>query len=215
MAYTNRQLARREIGDGGLFLKQVFSGDGTTVLFYLSVSATIAGSEAIKVGGTSKSSPADYTLDSESGLITFTSAPAAGTENIVVHFRGVEVSDGDIDEALRQRGLAGGDTADIGPATGILEAGYMLAEWVAAKYAHGYDSTIDGQSLSRSQRAKQWQERAKDLFVRAQRLAGIRATSVVRVDGYNRDLIDSWSTNEVGENPRQRFYHVGGLDRVP
>lgn len=215
MAYTNRQLVRREIGDGGLFLKQIFSGDGATVLFYLSVSATISGSEAITVGGSSKSTPADYMLDAESGLITFASAPAAGTENVVVHFRGVEVSDGDIDEALRQRGLTASSTADIGPATGILEAGYMLAEWVSAKYAHGYDSMIDGQSLSRSQRAKQWADKAKDLFTRAQRIAGIRASSVTRVDGYNRDLVDSWSVNEVGENPRQRFYHVGGLDRVP
>lgn len=215
MAYTNKQLVRREIGDGGLFLKQVFSGDGSTVLFYLSVSAIIAGSEAVTVGGVSKSTPGDYTLDAESGLLTFVAAPAAGTENVVVHFRGVEVSDGDITEALRQKGLDATATADIGPVTAILEAGYMLAEWVAAKYAHGYDSTIDGQSLSRSQRAKQWQDRAKDLFERAKRTAGIQATSVVRVDGYNRDLVDSHSVNEVGENPRQRFYHVGGLDRVP
>lgn len=215
MAYTNGQLVRREIGDGGLFLRQAFSGDASTTRFRLDVSAVIADSEVVTVGGVSKSSPADYTLDPETGTIDFVAAPAAGTENIVVHYRGVEVSDGDITEALRQKGLDSTATADIGPATAILEAGYMLAQWVAAKYAHGYDSTIDGQSLSRSQRAKQWQDRAKDLLERISRTAGLRATAVVRVDGHNRDLIDSWATNETGENPRQRFYHVGGLDRVP
>ncbi len=215
MAYTNGQLVRREIGDGGRFLRQSFSGDGATTIFYLDVPAVLTDSQSITVGGTAQTTPANYAIDAETGQITFVTAPAAGSDNIVVHYRGVEVSDGDITEALRQVGLTASATADIGPSAAVLSAGYMLANWLAAKFAHGYDSTIDGQTLSRSQRAKQWKDRADDLITRASRLGGLTASPTIRVDGYNRDLIDSWSVGEVGVNARQRFYHVGGLDYVP
>lgn len=215
MAYTNRQVVRREIGDGGMFLRETFSGDGTETVFYLPVEALITDSEIVTVDGTTQTPVTDYTIDPESGQIVFSAAPAAGDDNIVVHYRGVTVSDGDITEALRLVGLDASATADLGPVGAILSAGYMLAQWVAAKYAHGYDSMIDGQSLSRSQRARQWQDRAKDLKERASTIAGIQSVAVIRVDGYNRELIDAHAVGEVGVNARQRFYVVGGLDRVP
>ena len=216
MAYTNAQLVRREIGDGGIFLKHVTSGDGSSTKFYLPASAVILGSEIVTVGGTAKTGGGvDYTLDPESGFLTFTAAPALGGENIVVHYRGVEVSDGDITEALRQVGLVDTDTAAIGPTAAVLSAGYLLASWVAAKYAYDYDSSIDGQSLSRSQRAKQWQERADDLHERATRLYGILNSPTIRIDGYNRDEISTQAVGEAAVNVRQRYYVVGGVDDLP
>ncbi len=56
---------------------QKFSGDGTTTAF--TVTAKPAAIKSITVGGTAVTA---YTYNASTGVITFTSAPAAGTNNI-------------------------------------------------------------------------------------------------------------------------------------
>lgn len=62
---------------------QEFNGDGTTKAF--TVSAKPA-SVTVKVGGTVKTEDTDYTYNAETGVITFGTAPAAGTKNIVAEY---------------------------------------------------------------------------------------------------------------------------------
>jgi hypothetical protein len=69
------------------FTADVFSGDGGTSVFgpLIRIPATVA-SIAVFVGGSYKTPGIDYTLNSD--YIGFTTPPASGTNNIVVHHLG-------------------------------------------------------------------------------------------------------------------------------
>jgi hypothetical protein len=69
------------------FTADVFSGTGSTSVFgpLIRIPATVA-SIAVFVGGSYKTPGIDYTLDSD--YIGFTTPPALGTNNIVVHHLG-------------------------------------------------------------------------------------------------------------------------------
>lgn len=214
MAYTNAQLVRRTVGDSGTPITRYFSGDGSTKLFYLST-ALLGTGYAVYVGSTLKTETTDYTLDRETGILEFVAAPAAGTNNIRVAFRAVELSDGDITEALRQRGLVDTDTAETGYPAGMLSAAADLAEWVAAKWTYRYDSSIDGQSLSRSQVAAAWSKMAIDLRAKSRTFGGLSTTSIVKIDGYNYNEVAGRDVLATSPNVRQRYYYVDTLDNYP
>ena len=59
------------------------SGDGSETEFSLTYNAT---STVVKVGGTEKSPEEDYTIDGLGRTLTFTTAPASGTNNITVEY---------------------------------------------------------------------------------------------------------------------------------
>lgn len=63
---------------------ETLSGDGTTTAFTLT--ATTDEVFYIKIGNDFP----EYTYDSTTGVITFVTAPASGTNNIEVYFKGVE-----------------------------------------------------------------------------------------------------------------------------
>jgi len=63
-----------------------FNGTGSQTAFTLGVSAPSTLAVAVWVGGTSKIPTVDYTVSGQT--ITFTSAPASGTDNIVVTVEG-------------------------------------------------------------------------------------------------------------------------------
>lgn len=61
-----------------------FNGDGSTKKF--TVSDRPATLTAVKVGGTAKTAGTDYDYDATTGEITFGTAPAAGTNNVVAEY---------------------------------------------------------------------------------------------------------------------------------
>jgi len=63
--------------------EQLFNGDGNEKEFVLTFNAT---SVKVSIGGTEKEPEEDYELDSLGRLITFTTAPTSGTNNIKVEY---------------------------------------------------------------------------------------------------------------------------------
>lgn len=216
-AYTNAQLTRREAGDRGIFFRELFSGDGATVDFLLRAGAILAeaGTYSVKIGATLKTETTDYVLDKETGQLTMIAAPAAGTDNLIVFGRAVELSDGDITEALRQHGLTGTDTADVGYTQARLLAAADLADWRASFWASAYDISEDGESLSRSGAAAAWEKRAEALRKKARQYAGLTSTQVTKIDGYNINEVTSRDVLNTQRNARQRYYYVDSIDRLP
>lgn len=67
---------------GGVGLSDTFSGNGTTTSFGMVYRGTSISS--VTVDGVEQSSPADYSVSGQT--ITFTSAPASGSDNVVVTY---------------------------------------------------------------------------------------------------------------------------------
>jgi hypothetical protein len=67
---------------GGTSLQETFSGNGSTLAFTLVYRGTTISS--VTVDGVAQASPADYTVSGQT--ITFTVAPPAGTNNVVVTY---------------------------------------------------------------------------------------------------------------------------------
>tara|TARA_Y100000310_G_scaffold144890_1_gene144135 strand:- start:2170 stop:4167 length:1998 start_codon:yes stop_codon:yes gene_type:complete len=63
--------------------EQLFNGTGSQTEFVLTFNAT---SVKVSIGGTEKEPEVDYELDSLGRLITFTTAPASGTNNVKVEY---------------------------------------------------------------------------------------------------------------------------------
>jgi hypothetical protein len=225
MAYSNAELVRREVGDRGLVARDTDSGDGVATEYWLSTPPVMAGSQIVKVGGTTYSEVASapganqYTLDDETGRLIFGVAPAVGTDNIEAVYRTGEITDGDVEEALHQRGLVAATAADVGPAAALLEAAALLADWQAAAHAGDVNSKIDGQDIDRSKIFDRWTARAaairarlEDLLVSTGVAGAIVSAPITRVDAYSDDL----SSRDVGvttQNPRRKYY--GAVDKIP
>ncbi len=63
--------------------KQEFNGDGSGKTFTVTAKpATVT----VKVGGAAQTAGTDYTYSAETGVITFGTAPAAGTKNVVAEY---------------------------------------------------------------------------------------------------------------------------------
>ncbi len=71
------------IFDYGEYVYATFSGDGSSTVFAMN-SPVEYQTETITVGGAAKTRGVDYTVDYDTGEITFTVAPASGTNNVVV-----------------------------------------------------------------------------------------------------------------------------------
>lgn len=82
---------------------------------------------------------------------------------------------------------------------------------VAAKFARAYDFETDGQSFKRSQQAQAFRAMADTFRQRAQ---GISVVTPTRQDGYSTDVAND-AVGTSSSNPRQNFYTVGGVDRLP
>jgi hypothetical protein len=99
----------------------------------------------------------------------------------------------------------------------VMSACLRACEAAARHLARAFDFETDGQAFKRSQMAARFASLAKDL--RSQGITTTGATSVssvpvTRVDGYSDD-IDAEQTSAAGTaTPWQRFFVVGGLDRL-
>ena len=134
---------RTLLGDQPRFDRQVATGDGVSTLFALTRVPVITDSFACTVDGGAVSP----TLNSETGIVTFATAPSGA---IVFTFTYAEISDESI-------------TALLALESDDYNAAALAAESIAGRYASLVDKKIGDLSISYSQRAKQWMDRAKAL----------------------------------------------------
>jgi flagellin-like protein len=62
------------------------SGDATTTAFTLANKPVVPGSQTIEVGGSAQTEGTDFTVNYDTGVVTFTSAPASGSNNIDIDY---------------------------------------------------------------------------------------------------------------------------------
>ena len=84
---------RIKLHDLGTIEKDTWDGDGSVKLFPTSKRPIKDGSYALTVGGAGQTEDTDYTLDKDLGIITFTSAPGSGSDNVVMTYRAYKVRD--------------------------------------------------------------------------------------------------------------------------
>lgn len=133
------------LGDQPQFERQTATGDGASTQFVLTKYPVITDSETVTVNG----SPSGYTLNVETGLLTFSSAPTNG-HTVAITYEHAELSDESI-------------TAILAIESDARMAAAVCAESLAGKYAGLVDKKIGDLSISYSQRAKQWAELAVKL----------------------------------------------------
>lgn len=204
---TNAQLVRLEAGDRGTPIRDVSDGDGASTEFFLSAPPILGGSAVVQVGGVTKATPDDYSLNEDTGHLTFVLPPTSGDENIVVTYWAVSLADSDIAEACRQYGLDGTATATTGASAAVLQAAAMACDWRASDAAQDFDFDADGQSYKRGTVARAWADRAAALRARVQSTFGLTSLPVTRLDGYA--VRGEYSTRDLGtstQNPRRTFY---------
>lgn len=76
---VNEQYNRIQAG-----FKTSFSGNGTATVYTLPQTGLDATTVTATVGGVAKTEGTDFTVDRVNGLVTFTVAPASGTDNVVI-----------------------------------------------------------------------------------------------------------------------------------
>ena len=137
------ETVRTLLGDQPRFDRQVATGDGVSTLFALTRAPVITDSFACTVDGGDVSP----TLNAETGIVTFATAPSGA---VVFTFTYAEISDESITALLALESDAYGAAA-------------LAAESIAGRYTSSVDKKIGDLSISASQRAKQWADKAKAL----------------------------------------------------
>lgn len=77
-----------------------FDGDASTTIFILSEVAVEDSTYVVKVGGVIKTEVTDYTIDKDTGVITFTSAPASDSDNVEITYQSVKIRNEDYLEII-------------------------------------------------------------------------------------------------------------------
>lgn len=93
----------------------------------------------------------------------------------------------------------------------VLVTAADLCDAAASKFARAFNFQTDGQRFDRASVTKAFRDRAAELRARA---GGVATFDVTRIDGYSDDIANQEVAGGTA-NPRQRFYVVGGLDKLP
>ena len=91
---------RCELRDNGVLKKNVWDGDSNTLNFPASTFPILEDSYTVKVDGTTKTETTDYSLDKDTGLLSFVSAPASGSDNVEMSYKAVKFRDNDFLEII-------------------------------------------------------------------------------------------------------------------
>ena len=86
---------------------QTFNGDGTSTAFYIAQKG-VTSIDKVLVNGTEKTVTTDYTVDTINGIITFTTAPAQGMDNVDIYWT-LDDGDRDIIEGMKFGTVFGGN----------------------------------------------------------------------------------------------------------
>jgi hypothetical protein len=97
-------------------------------------------------------------------------------------------------------------------ANDVLLSAADLCDVLATRFSRGFDFETDQQKFSRSQRVKQYQERAVALRKRA---AGITSTPSTRVDGYSQDIANDDASTSAASSSTGRVRSGYFNDDVP
>jgi len=89
------QILRSELKDFGRIHQETFDGDASTLNFILKETPIKDDSYVVKVEGITKTETTDYTIDKDTGVLTFVSAPASGSDNISVSYQSIKIRDAD------------------------------------------------------------------------------------------------------------------------
>jgi len=208
---TLREALRLEIGDSGTFVRDVYSGTGAKSVFWVGGSPIRTSTLTAYVNDTSAA--ATGTIE---GRVSFSTAPASGTDNVEITYHVVLLTDDQIDEILRQHQfLTPTAEASSPPAAEFLRAAAHACDTIASLLAGGGDITMDGTTLNRSGLAANYAERAAAIRLRLSReYSGIVSLRIRKIDGYSRvrDVTVDESA-AASENVRRNYY--GEPDRIP
>jgi len=91
---------RLELKDTDKIARDKWDGDGSTTLFMTNYKPIKDASYTVKIGGVEKTENTDYTIDKDLGLLTFTSAPASGSDNVEMTYRYQKLRDADYLEII-------------------------------------------------------------------------------------------------------------------
>ena len=98
LTFINR--LRNELKDFAYLHKEVFDGDASTKNFIATHLPIKDYSYTIKVDDVEKTETTDYSLDRDTGILTFVSAPAAGSDNVEITYKSVKIRDEDYLEII-------------------------------------------------------------------------------------------------------------------
>ena len=91
---------RAELKDRDHIARDKWDGDSSNTLFQTNHAPIKDMSYTLKVGGVTKTETTDYTIDKDIGLITFNSAPIAGSDNIELTYKYLILRDADYQEII-------------------------------------------------------------------------------------------------------------------
>jgi len=86
---------RVELKDFKKIHREKWDGDASTTVFEATHIPIADGTYTVKIGATTKTDGTDYSLDRDTGLITFATAPAAGSDNIEMTYKATKIRDED------------------------------------------------------------------------------------------------------------------------
>ena len=86
---------QRFVKDFPILTRETWDGDGTMLAFRTNNRPVLESSYTIKVGGVVKTETTDYTIDLDTGLLTFVVAPIAGDDNISIDYKYAKIRDED------------------------------------------------------------------------------------------------------------------------
>lgn len=127
--------------------RAVLAGDGFSVDFALPNSPVVSSSYRVYSGSTPQAEITHYTIDRDSGVITFVAAPASGAV-ITVNYRHTILSDADIEAFLSLEG----DVAQLAAATALETIATNQA--LTLKVMKLLDVQTDGAKLASELRAR-------------------------------------------------------------
>jgi hypothetical protein len=187
MALTALQRLRLRIADRAkVTLDETMGiGDGVVTEFQMHLTPVVSGSESLKLvaGGvaTPQTRDADYTIDNDLGLITFTAAPADGTQ-VRVSYQHTTFTDTELNDLLDQQNDS------------VARAAIRAIEWLLADTDRFIKYTFGQESVDRSS----VREGLNDLLTRLERQVGSGLVALVKADTEDReDLMAPFIDDEV------------------
>jgi len=91
------QQMQRFVKDFPILTRETWDGDGTMLAFRTNNKPVLESSYTVKVGGVIRTEDTHYTIDLDTGLLTFVAgeAPAAGNDNVSIDYKYAKIRDED------------------------------------------------------------------------------------------------------------------------
>lgn len=193
MTFTSIEQVRLKISDKPTITRELTDGDGTGKYFKLgNAPILLAPIPQVRVGGILKTENADYTIDYDQGIVTFSAAPTSGAEIDFIYYYTV-FSDSEIEQFLTD-----------GAGNTVVAAAYALYAWAAdaAKLAKRYtlsgggglgqvvgDTSVTAKELRETAKALIATEKELGESIPAEGLTEVSWTEFQYLDGAGQSII--------------------------